>query len=79
MEKTGRKCSQLDCDLRPYEQLCTMPLAISVMQMPAHASRACTCRQDNRHSPSSPRVGLGLHDQTRRARNPALHRALNIV
>ena len=22
MEKTGRKCSQLDCDLRPYEQLC---------------------------------------------------------
>ena len=22
VEKTGRKCSQLDCDLRPYEQLC---------------------------------------------------------
>ena len=21
VEKTGRKCSQLDCDLRPYEQL----------------------------------------------------------
>ena len=28
MEKTGRKCSQLDCDLRPYEQLCAVQIRL---------------------------------------------------
>ena len=30
MEKTGRKCSQLDCDLRPYEQLCIVLFRLQV-------------------------------------------------
>ena len=39
VEKTGRKCSQLDCDLRPYEQLWRARRRVKVKRAAAPRAR----------------------------------------